>query len=37
MNSISNFEIIYFPSSIVILCMSNEIIQSVAYDNYDDF
>jgi hypothetical protein len=38
MNSFKNFEIIYF--SIIyynIVIGVNEIIQSVAYDNYDDF
>ncbi len=39
MNSFFNFEIIYnFFHHLLYYCdMNNEIIQSVAYDNYDDF
>jgi hypothetical protein len=33
-----NFEIIYIFSHLIEYCdMSSEIIQNVAYDNYDDF
>jgi hypothetical protein len=39
MNSVFNFEIIYnFFHHLLYYCdMNNEIIYSVAYDNYDDF
>ncbi len=39
MNSFKNFEIKNFPSSTLpwYCDMSSEIIQGVAYDNYDDF
>jgi hypothetical protein len=38
MNSFLNFQIIYFSIIYYKYCdTSSEIIQSVAYDNYDDF
>jgi hypothetical protein len=38
MNSFLNFEIIIFSTHLLQYCdMSNEIIQSIAIDNYDNF